>query len=82
MFASAMQRLQRENVQVNSIRGVWIDGTDSVNAAQYLSNLNRGMSPQQAAANTWTGNMAARYGYTNVGVPSTEYSSTTVIFGR
>lgn len=82
MFASAMQRLQREGVQVSSIRGVWIEGTDSVNAAQYMSNIGRGMSPQQAAANTWTGRMAARYGYTNVGVPSQDYSSTVVLFGR
>lgn len=82
MFASAMQRLDQEGVQVNAIRGTWIEGTDSVNAAEYLSNLDRGMSPQQAAANTWTGRMAARYGFTNVGVPNTGYSTTTVIFGR
>ena len=82
MFASAMQRLQRENVQVNAIRGVWIEGADSVNAAQYLTNLNRGLSPRNAAADTWTGRMAARYGYTNVGAPSAGFSSTTVIFGR
>ncbi|RKP43266.1 hypothetical protein, partial [Trinickia fusca] len=82
MFASAMERLEREGVQVNAIRGMWIGGTDSVNAAQYLSNLDRGMPPQQAAANTWTGRMVARYGYTNVGMPNTGYSVTTVIFGR
>jgi hypothetical protein len=82
MFASAMQRLDQEGVQVNAIRGTWIEGTDSVNSAEYLSNLDQGMSPQQAAANTWTGRMAARYGFTNVGVPNTGYSTTTVIFGR
>lgn len=82
MFASAMQRLDQEGVQVNAIRGTWIEGTDSVNAAEYLSNLDQGMSPQQAAANTWTGRMAANYGFTNVGVPNTGYSTTTVIFGR
>ncbi|MBB5448351.1 MULTISPECIES: hypothetical protein [unclassified Paraburkholderia] len=82
MFASAMQRLEREGVQVNAIRGVWINGTDSVNAAQYASNLSLGMSPERAAANTWTGRIAARYGFTNVGVPNVGYSATTVIFGR
>ncbi|WP_156440223.1 MULTISPECIES: hypothetical protein [unclassified Burkholderia] len=82
MFASAMQRLEQDGVQVNAIRGTWISGTDSVNAAQYASNLSKGMTPQQAAANTWTGRIAARYGFTNVGVPNTGYSATTVIFGR
>lgn len=82
MFLSATQRLQQEGVQVNSIRGTWIEGTDSVNSAQYLSNLSKGMTPQQAAANTWTGRIAASQGYTNVGVPKTGYGTTTVIFGK
>lgn len=82
MFASAMQRLNQEGIQVNSIRGTWIEGTDSVNAAEYLTNIDRGMSPQRAAANTWTGRMAEEYGFTNVGVPKTGHTITTVIFGR
>jgi hypothetical protein len=82
MFLSAMQRLKQEGVQVNSIRGTWIEGTDSVNSAQYLSNLSKGMTPQQAAANTWTGRIAASQGYTNVSVPKTSYGTTTVIFGK
>ncbi|MBB3761893.1 hypothetical protein [Xanthomonas arboricola] len=67
---------------MNSIRGTWIEGTDSVNAAEYLTNIDRGMSPQRAAANTWTGRMAEKYGFTNVGVPKTGHTITTVIFGR
>ncbi|SAL02599.1 hypothetical protein AWB80_08396 [Caballeronia pedi] len=82
MFASAMQRLNQDGVSVSAIRGVWIEGTDSVNAGQYRANLSSGMSPQQAAANTWTGRIAERYGYTNIGVPNTAHTKTTVIFGR
>jgi hypothetical protein len=82
MFLSAMQRLDQEGVQVSAIRGTWVEGTDSVNSAQYLNNLNKGMLPQQAAANTWTGRLAASQGYTNVGVPKTSFNRTTVIFGR
>ena len=71
MFVSAMQRLEQEGVQVNAIRGTWYTNSDSVNTAQYLSNLSKGMTPEQAAANTWTGNMASKYGFTVVGTPKT-----------
>ena len=37
MFISAMQRLEQQSVQVNKVRGIWVEGTDSVNSAQYLS---------------------------------------------
>jgi hypothetical protein len=38
IFLSAMQRLEQEGINVNTIRGTWIEGTDSVNSAQYLVN--------------------------------------------
>ena len=82
MFLSAMQRLGQQGVQVNAVRGTWIEGTDSVNAARYLANLNRGLTPQQAAASTWTGRMAASQGFTNVGTPKTSFGTTTVQFGK
>jgi hypothetical protein len=82
MFLSAMQRLEQHNIQVSAIRGTWIAGTDSVNAAQYQSNISLGMSPQQAAANTWTGRIAASQGYTNVGTPTSNFGTTTVHFRK
>ena len=82
MFLSAMQRLQQESIQVNAVRGTWIEGTDSVNAAQYLENLSKGLTPQQAAANTWTGKIAGSQGFLNVGVPETAHGTTTVHFGK
>ncbi|KRB89213.1 hypothetical protein ASE26_29170 [Duganella sp. Root198D2] len=81
MFASAMIRLEQEKVTVNAIRGTWVEGTDSVNTAQYLHNL-KTMSAQDAARNTWTGQMAAKYGYTKVGEPKTWLGTTTVIFTK
>lgn len=42
MFVNALQRLRQESVRVNAIRGYWAEGTGSVNAAQYLTNLNSG----------------------------------------
>ncbi len=84
MFISAMQRLEQENVQVNAIRGTWVEGSDSVNTAEYLANLGKGMAPQQAAASTWTGRMSAKYGYTNIGVPTQSLyeDSTFVLFKK
>ncbi|MFQ6346129.1 hypothetical protein ACQRBV_22120 [Pseudomonas sp. R11F] len=66
MFASAMQRLGNEGVKVNQIRGAWEAGTDSVNTARYLENIANGMSKENAALNTWTGQIAQKYGYGKV----------------
>jgi hypothetical protein len=84
MFASAMLRLEKEGVEVKGIRGAWELGTDSVNTAEYLLNLKNNMTAVEAAANTWTGRMAARYGYTTVGTPNSSMLSDTtlVIFSK
>ena len=66
MFASAMQRLGNEGIKVNQIRGAWEAGTDSVNTARYLENIANGMSKENAALNTWTGQIAQKYGYGKV----------------
>ncbi len=66
MFASAMQRLSNEGIQVNQIRGAWVAGTDSVNTAQYLENIANGMSKENAALKTWTGQISQKYGYGKV----------------
>ncbi|WP_259696203.1 hemagglutinin repeat-containing protein, partial [Pseudomonas brassicacearum] len=84
MFISAMQRLDQEGIQVNSVRGAWVGGAGSVNTAEYLANLAKGMPPTQAAANTWTGRIAAKYGFTSVQVPEMGMFSdiTTVVFKK
>jgi hypothetical protein len=69
MFASLMKRLHQENIPVEAITGTWVSGTDSVNAAQFAKNIAAGMTQERAALNTWTGNMASRYGYTSVTLP-------------
>lgn len=66
MFASAMQRLGNEGIQVNQVRGAWETGTDSVNTVKYLKNIADGMSKENAALNTWTGKISQKYGYGKV----------------
>ncbi|MEI2831939.1 DUF637 domain-containing protein, partial [Pseudomonas mosselii] len=84
MFISAMQRLDQEGIKVNAVRGAWVEGTDSINTAEYLANLAKGMPATEAAANTWTGRIAAKYGFTSVQAPEKGMFSdiTTVVFKR
>ena len=82
MFASAMQRLANEGIQVNQIRGAWEMGTDSVNTAQYLQNISKGMSKENAALNTWTGQISQKYGYAKVEKIETVGEITYVTFGK
>jgi hypothetical protein len=81
MFTTGMQALSNDGVQVNAIRGYWMEGSDSVNYQAYQQNLLTMPAPD-AAANTWTGQMAGRYGFTNVGQPTASFGNTTVIFTR
>ncbi|CAI8706834.1 filamentous hemagglutinin [Pseudomonas chlororaphis] len=82
MFASAMQRLGNEGIQVKQIRGAWEAGTDSVNTAQYMQNLSKGMSKESAALNTWTGKISQKYGYSEVKKIETIGDITYVTFGK
>jgi len=82
MFASAMQRLGNEGVQVNKIRGSWETGTDSVNIAQYRQNIANGMSKENAALNTWTGKLSQKYGFTKVEKIEDDGYTTYVTFGK
>ncbi|MEE5055274.1 hypothetical protein V2J84_16505 [Pseudomonas alliivorans] len=84
MFISAMQRLEQEGIKVNAVRGAWFGGTDSVNTSEYLADSEKGMLPAEAAAKTWTGRIAAKYGFTNVQTSVKERwnDATTVIFER
>ena len=82
MFASAMNRLANEGVEVNKVRGAWVGGTDSVNADEYLRNIASGMSREEAATNTWTGRIAQKYGYGKVEKIEEVGSITYVTFGK
>lgn len=82
MFASAMQRLGNEGMQVNQTRGDWVAGTDSVNTAQYLENIANGMSKENAALKTWTGQISQKYGYGKVGKIETIEDITYVTFKK
>lgn len=82
MFASAMQRLNSEGVQVSKIRGAWEAGAGSTNTAQYMQNISEGMSREAAALNTWTGRIAQKYGYDKVERIETVGHITYVTFGK
>ncbi|WP_369914779.1 DUF6531 domain-containing protein [Xanthomonas sp. NCPPB 3005] len=82
MFDSLMYRLRSDNVTVSSIKGEWHIGTESVNAAQYVSGIARGLTPESAALSTWTGRMASRYGYTDVFVPQVKLNVIEPVFSK
>lgn len=82
MFSSAMKRIEEEGIVVDKIRGAWVSGTDSVNTAQYIENINKGLSPTDAALNTWTGKMAQRYGFNKVEEIKDNGGIIYVIFGK
>jgi hypothetical protein len=81
MFNSAMLRLKQDNVNVNQIRGYWESGTDSVNYSQFSNNINA-MSQEQAALNTWTGQLAKDHGFGNIVSIHERFGDIVVIFGK
>ena len=48
---------------VNGVRGFWMDGT---NFEQFNRGIAAGLTVEAAAAATWTGEQAARFGFTRV----------------
>lgn len=68
MFYGLMNRLKQDGVQVNQIRGTWLDGDGSVNYETYrqLTSGANPLTPEQAAFSTWTGQQAKGFGYTQV----------------
>ena len=81
MFISMMQRLEKDGVAVNKIRGYWMSGTDSVNYQQFIQNASR-LGEAKAAQQTWTGKIASDYGFTNVESIKESFGNITVIFGK
>jgi hypothetical protein len=82
MFNSMMTRLRAEGVEVNGVRGAWLQGTDSVNYVQYQAGLKAGLEPAQAALNTWTGKLVQNYGYTHVESITGTSSNVYVLFRK
>lgn len=85
LFINAMEAIGH---QADGIRGKWLSGgelkdnLDSFNAG--IQNL---LSPEEAAKHTFTGKMAARYGFTEVEIEklegkSGEYTRAQVLFKR
>ncbi len=66
MFLSAMKRLKKEHCSVKEIDGTWEVQSDSVNTEEFCANIKKGMSPEAAARETWTGRLARNLGYTEV----------------
>lgn len=48
---------------IREIVGTWVEGT---NYDQYFSNLNKGLSVEDAVRRTWAGNQAERFGFSEV----------------
>ncbi|MFC4490375.1 hypothetical protein, partial [Chromobacterium aquaticum] len=68
MLYGLMNRLKQDGVQVQKIRGTWLDGDGSVNYETYrkLTSGHSPKSPSQAALETWTGQQARAFGYGKV----------------
>ncbi|MBO0881191.1 MAG: hypothetical protein J2P17_12755, partial [Mycobacterium sp.] len=86
MFQDAMDALG-SNVQ--GIRGKWLSGSGELqdNLDSFNAGIQNGLTPQEAALNTFTGKMAVQNGFTNVTIENTvgpmgEYTSASVVFTR
>jgi filamentous hemagglutinin len=85
MLWSAMNRLQKEGVQINKIRGNWEPGEahESVNFNAFYDALSKGgVSEHKAAFNTWTGKRAQEYGFNKIESIEKYGESVIVIFGK
>lgn len=70
MVASAMQRLAREGVEVNSVEACWLHPSiagkgNSVNWSEFMSNRASGLSLEDSARAAWTGSFFSNYGFKN-----------------
>ena len=86
MFQDAMDAL---GSSVRGIRGKWLSGSGELqdNLDSFNAGIQSGLTPQEAALNTFTGKMAALNGFTNATIESTvgpmgEYTSASVVFTR
>jgi hypothetical protein len=91
MVLTAMQILKQNKVNVRAIEGIWKEDKDSVNTDKYKENLQQIMrregketttifEREAAAKDTWTGKIAADFGFTEVARISAEKEHTLVRF--
>jgi hypothetical protein len=83
MFADAMDAL---GPSVQKIRGTWLSGGSlQDNLDSFNAGIQIGLTPEEAAMHTFTGKMAAKYGFTHAEIETTvgspgEYTKATVLF--
>lgn len=84
MFISLMQHLEEEGIPVLVIEGKWNLGPNkhSDNTAEYQKNLDEGMSPEDAAKNTWTGRMVKEFGFSVIHSVREEVDAIKVLFEK
>ena len=63
VFKAILDRFRADGVAFKGVRGLWFSGD---NLATFNDLIKKGLSPEQAASQTFTGKMAARNGYPNV----------------
>jgi hypothetical protein len=55
---------------IKQFEGLWVKGKSwDTNFREYMNNLSKGMSPEAAAWETWTGRQLKQRGFTRVEVP-------------
>lgn len=67
MFADAVNNFGTDNI--NAVAGKWVRAMPS-NLNTFNDLVGSGMSPEEAAASTFTGKMAARFGFTDASITS------------
>jgi len=82
MFYTTMQRIQIENIPVTGIRGYWINGTNSTNYNLYRSGIDSGLTAEQSAMKTRTGQRAGESGFTQIQRIEDTGRTVNVWFGR
>ena len=84
MFREALAAFGgRSNQDIRGIRGIWNNTSDiSTNFDAYRAALGRGLSPEEAVFNTFTGEMSRRHGFVNGQVTSDQGWQVIVEFTR
>lgn len=71
LFQRVIEHFGAERIRV--ISGYWTSGT---NYSKYYEGMKAGLTPKEAAAQTWTGKQAARFGFTKVRSVTEKYDVT------
>ena len=63
VFKAILDKFQADGIGFKGVRGLWYEGD---NLATFNDLIKKGFTPEEAAAQTFTGKMAARSGYSKV----------------